>query len=68
MNKLAEYLRNLDDANTLEKQRVQTVTGTAKDVVEMPSTESEDNRKAALFSHVKGVLLDNGKILQLNSG
>ena len=65
LNKLAEYLRNLDDNH--EKQRSQTVTGTTKDIVEMPSGEGEETRKAALFTHVKGVLLDNGKILSLNS-
>ena len=65
-SKLQEYLTNLEDEHSTPITAENSVKGVPKDEVVFPEDENPV-QKSDLLSHVKGVVLDSGKVVSVNN-
>ena len=65
-SKLQEYLTNLEDEHSSPANAESSVKGVPKDEVVFPEDENPI-QKSDLLSHVKGVVLDSGKVVSVNN-
>ena len=65
-SKLQEYLTNLEDEHSTPATAENSVKGVPKDEVVFPEDENPV-QKSDLLSHVKGVVLDSGKVVSVNN-